>query len=167
MAQDERTYGFSKQDAYALVSGGVSGGEFEIPDVGPMGSSSSGAGMAVIQGVTAAATYSTSITIGGLPYTSSILPTLTGGFKLVWSFDGSRVIITRSTEIVTLYNPLPIELPYDAVVQYKKNEYGYNMIDTWICGTGVGSSSTVTAPISDAISGGKSPAIDMGYSLGV
>lgn len=171
MARDESTYGFSKQDAEALVGGGVHSIETEIPEfAGSGGGGGAKSGHCVLPLGSPAASYSISTPISGGTQTNSIIPGVAGGLKLEWALtgvDATQVVATRTTESVLLYNPLPIALPNDAVVQWKENVDGFKMIDTWICGTGVAGSISVGGDISDPVSENSSKSISMGYTIGV
>lgn len=128
-------------------------------------------GHAVLPSGAPAASYSVSTPISGGTQTNSIRPGVTGGFKLEWAltgFDATQVNALRTLELVSpLYNPLPIALPSDAVVQWKENVDGFKMIDIWICGTGVAGPISVGGDISDPVNENSSKSISMGYTIGV
>lgn len=136
------------------------------------GSGSGGkSGHCVLPQGSPAAEYSTSISLGGT-ITNSVTPGRTGGYKLKWAvttYDATIAVATRTLELVSpLYNPLPIALPNDAVVQWKENDDGFKMIDTWICGTGVSSPGGGANPNpGDPVNGGSSKSVSMGYTMDV
>jgi hypothetical protein len=169
---DETIYGFNKADTSELLNL-IGNRDIEYPEMQTPGGTTGGgkSGHCVLPGGAPAATYSVSTPISGGTFTNSVTPGVTGGFKLQWALtglDATHVQAVRTLEPVSpLYNPLPIPLPNDAVVQWKENVDGFKMIDTWICGTGVAGPIVDTPTTGDPVSGGSSKSIGMGYSLEV
>lgn len=136
----------------------------------PSGGDAGKSGHAVLPNGAPSAVYASSANIGGGSTTTGVRPRPVVAFKLKWEITGTPSALDafarRTQEAVTLYNPLPIAIPADAVVQWKENDDGFKMIDTWICGVGIAGPIVGPNP-GDPIGGGSSKSISLAYVLGI
>lgn len=110
-----------------ITQGRPAGGGFVLGLIG-IGSVGGAAGLALLTAAAAAAT----ITYSPTP-TSLTCPTVSA-HPFALTSASSATVDTSLT--LTLRNTLPLILPENSIVQWKENQAGQKMIDTWVCGSG-------------------------------